>query len=655
MPAFFICFFSLSGQIFVVMRAPRLYPLNMKQYFPHIAALAFVGAFFLCLPLFPWEALARLAALSLCALAAICALGARTQATTHIPITLQNSFLPACLIGFTLWGFASIFWSGAPGITIISLSALACLPLGFLTWIALPHDDRPAFRRTAGTCLFMILGGLALWVPVQLAVFPDLLIYDQVRWPFANPNTYGALLMMATLAVLPYINKEAPISLRLVFMAFAAMNGCALWILSGRAVLLAFLGGFCLLLLLARQRNIFWRRPVLALIIGAGLGAAVMGLSNANTGPVERFANIAASPTEAVFSRTAIWQGTIDMIKDAPILGRGYGVFPLAYPQYRLPADQGSGGMRAHNDVLQILAELGLPGVLLILLLFLGFCKIGWRLFKEKDDKDTASPGLYAAIAAIAAHSLVSFNFYVPPILVLTGMALGMVYVSVQKKEKKPDHMIRLPSQPVFIAFTLIIMISLYPVQKILRAQSLSSEAMRHMTSNMPLAAYAGYINEAGRLADGLLAAPYIMAADVPLVLLQGKHDENLVMQARNLLASARRANRYDPRTPFLQARLALLEGRTKDAEDSLQQSLQQDPRFLDSRMELFRLLQESGQHDRAYDVLKEGLHWPYPDKHAGHYYQNLYKEALKRGDETVLESLAVRCGQGAPAQNRCR
>src|SRR3712207_222965 len=59
----------------------------------------------------------------------------------------------------------------------------------------------------------------------------------------------------------------------------------------------------------------------------------------------------AADPTTG---RAHFWRGTVEMIKDHPLLGVGLGAFSDAYPRY----DTGGGTYRleqAHNDYLQIL------------------------------------------------------------------------------------------------------------------------------------------------------------------------------------------------------------------------------------------------------------------------------------------------------------
>lgn len=68
--------------------------------------------------------------------------------------------------------------------------------------------------------------------------------------------------------------------------------------------------------------------------------------------------------------RVHLWSSTIDMITDHPFVGVGAGNFAAEYPLYRRSSEielSGylSGVETAHNDWLQIAAELGVPGILL--------------------------------------------------------------------------------------------------------------------------------------------------------------------------------------------------------------------------------------------------------------------------------------------------
>lgn len=60
-------------------------------------------------------------------------------------------------------------------------------------------------------------------------------------------------------------------------------------------------------------------------------------------------------------NRGAWWGAALRMARDAPVLGVGLGRFPLLLPEYAGPA---AGNLDAHNYFLQVLAEMGIVGLL---------------------------------------------------------------------------------------------------------------------------------------------------------------------------------------------------------------------------------------------------------------------------------------------------
>src|SRR5207249_5175897 len=60
-------------------------------------------------------------------------------------------------------------------------------------------------------------------------------------------------------------------------------------------------------------------------------------------------------------SRATIWQDTVKMIRDYPILGAGLGTYHTIYPTYA-HTENLFGLEYAHNDYLQVVAEAGAVG-----------------------------------------------------------------------------------------------------------------------------------------------------------------------------------------------------------------------------------------------------------------------------------------------------
>jgi O-antigen ligase len=118
-------------------------------------------------------------------------------------------------------------------------------------------------------------------------------------------------------------------------------------------------------------------------------------------------------PADERYSRRDIWRATGQLIKEHPWLGVGVGAFGFAYTHY----DRSSGAQRveqAHNDYLQIVADAGLPGgVIMLVFLFLLF-KRGFSAAQTRDRRRRSIVlGALAGCFAIAVHSFVDFNLQV--------------------------------------------------------------------------------------------------------------------------------------------------------------------------------------------------------------------------------------------------
>lgn len=88
---------------------------------------------------------------------------------------------------------------------------------------------------------------------------------------------------------------------------------------------------------------------------------------------------------ERQWFRQAAW----NMFKAHPVMGVGYGNYGYLYNQYR-PADTPKFDIyvRAHNQYLEILAELGLVGITLMGLVVLQIIKLTWRVLSQGQPKE---------------------------------------------------------------------------------------------------------------------------------------------------------------------------------------------------------------------------------------------------------------------------
>ncbi|MGB8543294.1 MAG: O-antigen ligase family protein [Candidatus Acidiferrales bacterium] len=153
---------------------------------------------------------------------------------------------------------------------------------------------------------------------------------------------------------------------------------------------------------------------------------------------VSRFQTVGEEYSLGGLSRVSIWRDALPLIKHHPLLGTGLGTFPVAY----------TGGQtaflsqfvnHAHNDYLEIAADLGIPATLILFvsILFILGRVIRSFLSAERDFERSVALGCVGSIVAILLHSFADFNLYIPANALLFSAILGLA-VSVCMPSSEP-------------------------------------------------------------------------------------------------------------------------------------------------------------------------------------------------------------------------
>lgn len=606
-------------------------------------ALLWCLAFVLTLPVFPSLILARLAAVACVLTGAALAAGVVMTRRTGFNIPRSAFFLLLTL--FVLNAVRSTIMSDVPTVSISALGALLFIPAGIVMAFCVP--DRTLFIRICAVGGGLVLGVLAAWVPIQYVFFPQMLLTGQVRAPFQDPNIYAVLMLAGFFPVLGLILMRPSRWIANAGLVLAILCLTALILLSGRAAFLSALGGLALFLFLNR-RHLRGHARCGGLLLMSALAAFILPslLGEGRITIFDRLPVAAADAQNVVDSRILIWRGTIDIIKKTPLVGTGLGTFFLHYPAHRFADENFSGGFSAHNDPLQFWAEMGVaaPVLFYLMLLAAGWRMIGFlRAAPPADIRRLSPSALFAALAAIVVHAHVNADFYAAPVLCVTGLLLAVWHdrtalgPSCERKICTPwiGGIAAIVPAAVFLFLLQGILVSEHHVERARQWQ-----VFGHIEK------FADSVNAADRAGWGLNARPYILAASVPIGLLQTKvapaaDTEKLTAQAASLLNKAQARNPYLPSLYYARAELAAATG--GDPVSALREGLLIHPQHLASRLMLADILSESGQDGESYGVLVEGLPWFYPAQDHERYYRILERKAQARNDQEVLEIIAAR------------
>jgi len=113
--------------------------------------------------------------------------------------------------------------------------------------------------------------------------------------------------------------------------------------------------------------------------------------------------------------RLSIDRDTLQMFRQKPVMGWGLGAFPVVYPQFRTFYTNFFVN-EAHNDYLQLLAEMGVLGfATMIWFQAIVFLRVR-RKIGNWTTNVSAATALACALSAtgILVHSLVDFNLQIP-------------------------------------------------------------------------------------------------------------------------------------------------------------------------------------------------------------------------------------------------
>ena len=151
--------------------------------------------------------------------------------------------------------------------------------------------------------------------------------------------------------------------------------------------------------------------------------------------------------------REAIWGFTTLIIKDHPILGSGLGTFKynsLNYQAKFLDQDENRRlypygiADKAHNEYLQLWAELGIIGLSIFLWLIIAYFNYGIKLLKRLKDeyKQGIVIGLMGGVLAVLIDAIFGFPMHLPATLVLFWLFAGLI-ISLNHSENYSEQEVK--------------------------------------------------------------------------------------------------------------------------------------------------------------------------------------------------------------------
>ena len=245
---------------------------------------------------------------------------------------------------------------------------------------------------------------------------------------FANANHMATLLVVALpfLAALLKTARGKNVQRYSAGVALAGAGALVIMVgivlnrsLAGYALAVPVLAASALILLPGKSAARRWLMPA-AIVL---LAATAVALSFGPVGSQSLGAEASVETREEMVSTS------VDAVRHFLPFGSGLGTFQ---PVYRLYEDHDRVTRmyinHAHNDYVELVLELGIPGVILLLLFFAWWGAAAWRAWKVADGGSFARAASIAS-AAILAHSVVDFPLRTAAISATFAMCLALLVV----------------------------------------------------------------------------------------------------------------------------------------------------------------------------------------------------------------------------------
>lgn len=272
---------------------------------------------------------------------------------------------------------------------------------------------------------------------------------------FVNRHNFAAYMEMAMALPLGlFFTGALEKDKRLLYLTAIALMGVALFMSGSRGGTVSIVAGIIFLVMITTKfegpgKYALRIGGALVLVLGIIIGTMLLGGESSLT----RFAE-STTMKDPSTSRTHIWNATLGIIAQNPILGAGLNAFGVAYTGQ----DTFNGMERAeqaHNDYLQTLSDAGIVGGLIGAAFLVLLFRTGFQSIKTHDKfRRGVAAGALAGCFAILVHSMFDFVLHTTAIAVLFLTLMALVVVSRKDDDKerfdspppkpKPDNVAKL-------------------------------------------------------------------------------------------------------------------------------------------------------------------------------------------------------------------
>ncbi len=272
-----------------------------------------------------------------------------------------------------------------------------------------------------------LAGLLELIIPLTLAM----VFYseDKRREGFANGRVDGSIL-----------------GRRSVFYFFLAIiMGIGIIFSRSRGGILAM--AFSVVLMLFVGRLAAWQKGWTVAVVLVFLCLVGYGLWIGLDPVLARFEQMGHRDYIRTEGRLTIWENTLELVHDYPLTGSGLGTFGTVFQRYQTSFVTNYVD-HAHNDYLELIAETGVVGTLLLWvpILYLFLRMILSFLRDKRRYRRAVLLGCIGSTFALLIHSVTDFNLQIPANALVFAAVLGMGYKAAYVEPRAEGNGYKLPA-----------------------------------------------------------------------------------------------------------------------------------------------------------------------------------------------------------------
>ncbi|MFZ0144075.1 MAG: O-antigen ligase family protein [Candidatus Sulfotelmatobacter sp.] len=334
-------------------------------------------------------------------------------------ITWNPIFLPMGVFGLLIISqliFGSAYWHDTES------RALLYLAYGLLCFLAGQTLLRGSQARRLAV-LFSVYGAAVAGFALIYGISPN----DRLYWwrlprnggwiygPYVNHNHYAGLMeMLVPIPLVLALTQLASPRARTAAAAAAALMVGTIFLSGSRGGMLAIVAELVILAVLLVKQKSNLRTAILVGVFLAIVTGFVIWVGG--DAVVKRWASVNSSHSEISSDvRLNIDRDAFRMFLKRPVLGWGLGTFPVVYPQFRTFYTN-SFVNEAHNDYLQLLAEMGLLGFgTMLWFLMTLYTRAARKIGNWVGDLSGATTlACVLGLSGILVHSAFDFNLQIP-------------------------------------------------------------------------------------------------------------------------------------------------------------------------------------------------------------------------------------------------